>query len=374
MEPIIYADHAATTPLSPLAWQAMQPWLRDRFANPAALYRSGQEARRAVEQARRQVAGCLGCAPHQIFFTSGGSEGNTWAVYSGAARPGPGSREVVTTAIEHHSVSGACAALGVPVRTLPVDHAGRVDPAALDEALARRPRLVSLQYANNEVGTIQDLPALAARCAAQGVPLHVDAVQAAGQIELPLDNIALLTAAAHKFGGPQGIGFLYARQPGQLRPLLGGGNQQGGLRPGTEPVALIVGLAAALQDACEHRAQNAAAKRALAADFCRTLRQGWPAARFHSTADGLPGLVSVGLPGQDSQNMTCRLDLAGVCVSPGAACDNTGRTHPSHVLLALGGQAAEDALCTLRFSFGAANAPGDGAEAARRLLNLLHTD
>ena len=154
----------------------------------------------------------------------------------------------------------------------------------------------------------------------------------------------------------------------------GGGNQQGGLRPGTEPVALIVGLAAALQDACEHRAQNAAAKRALAADFCRTLRQGWPAARFHSTADGLPGLVSVGLPGQDSQNMTYRLDLAGVCVSPGAACDNTGRTHPSHVLLALGGQAAEDALCTLRFSFGAANAPGDGAEAARRLLNLLHTD
>ena len=159
-----------------------------------------------------------------------------------------------------------------------------------------------------------------------------------------------------------------------MRPLLGGGNQQGGLRPGTEPVALIVGLAAALQDACEHRAQNAAAKRALAADFCRTLRQGWPAARFHSTADGLPGLVSVGLPGQDSQNMTYRLDLAGVCVSPGAACDNTGRTHPSHVLLALGGQAAEDALCTLRFSFGAANAPGDGAEAARRLLNLLHTD
>ncbi len=135
-----------------------------------------------------------------------------------------------------------------------------------------------------------------------------------------------------------------------------------------------MGLAAALQDACEHRAQNAAAKRALAADFCRTLRQGWSAARFHSTADGLPGLVSVGLPGQDSQNMTYRLDLAGVCVSPGAACDNTGRTHPSHVLLALGGQAAEDALCTLRFSFGAANAPGDGAEAARRLLNLLHTD
>ena len=137
----------------------------------------------------------------------------------------------MTTAIEHHSVSGACAALGVPVRTLPVDHAGRVDPAALDEALARRPRLVSLQYANNEVGTIQDVPALAARCAAQGVPLHVDAVQAAGQIELLLDNIALLTAAAHKFGGPQGIGFLYARQPASCARCLAAATSKGGCAP-----------------------------------------------------------------------------------------------------------------------------------------------
>ena len=159
--------------------------------------------------------------------------------------------------------------------------------------------------------------------------------------------------------------------PKALQPLIFGGSQQGGLRPGTEPVAQIVGLARALELTCARRAESAAAKRALAADFCRTLRAGWPQARFHSTAAGLPGLVSVGLPGFDGQALTYRLDLAGVCVSPGAACDNTGRSHPSHVLLALGGTAAEDALCTLRFSFGAANRPGHGAEAARRLLQAL---
>ena len=370
----IYADHAATTPLDPEAFAAMRPWLTDQYANPAALYRSGLAARRAVEQARRTVAACLGCAPHQIFFTSGGSEGNTWAILNGAGRPGPGSREVVTTGIEHHSVSGACAFLqkqGVTVCTVPVDAAGQVVPAALQAALARRPRLVSVQYANNEVGVIQDIPALAAQCAAAGVPLHVDAVQAAGHLELSLANIDYLTASAHKFGGPKGIGFLYVRQPAALQPLIFGGSQQGGLRPGTEPVAQIVGLARALELTCARRAESAAAKRALAADFCRTLRAGWPQARFHSTVAGLPGLVSVGLPGFDGQALTYRLDLAGVCVSPGAACDNTGRSHPSHVLLALGGTAAEDALCTLRFSFGAANRPGHGAEAARRLLQAL---
>ncbi len=376
MNETIYADHAATTPLEPEVWEAMKPWLTTFYANPAALYRSGLQARRAVEQARQSVARCLGCSPLGIFFTSGGSESNTWALLSGASRQTPGSREVVTTPIEHHSVSGVCGSLGglgVAVRTLPVDERGRVDAAALEQAVSRRPRLVSVQYANNEVGVIQDIPALAALCRAQGVPFHVDAVQAVGHLDLTLDGIDLLSASAHKFGGPKGIGILYARHPETLRPLVFGGHQQQGLRPGTEPVAQIVGLARALEIACERRRERADAKRALASEFCRTLRAGWPDARFHSTADGLPGLVSVGLPGHEGQNLTYRLDVAGVCVSPGAACDNTGTPAPSHVLLALGGTAAQDALCTLRFSFGSANRPGDGAEAARRLLQILQT-
>lgn len=374
MNEMIYADHAATTPLEPEAWEAMQPWLTTYYANPAALYRSGLAAHRAVEQARQTVAHCLGCTPAQIFFTSGGSESNTWAVLSGAARQGPGSREVITTPIEHHSVSGVCDSLrvqGMAVHTLPVDEWGRVDAAALEQAVARHPRMVSLQYANNEVGVIQDIPTLAGICRSQGIVLHVDAVQAVGHLDLSLDGVDLLSASAHKFGGPKGIGFLYARQPRALRPLIFGGSQQQGLRPGTEPVAQIVGLAKALEVTCAKRKEQAAAKRAMAAEFCRVLREGWPQARFHSRKEGLPGLVSVGIPGHEGQNLTYRLDVAGVCVSPGAACDNTGTAAPSHVLLALGGAAAQDALCTLRFSFGSANRPGDGAEAARRLVQIL---
>lgn len=376
MNEVIYADHAATTPLEPEVWDAMRPWLTTSFANPAALYRSGLEAHRAVEQARQTVARCLGCSPTNIFFTSGGSESNTWAVISGAARQGPGSREVITTSIEHHSVSGVCNSLrtqGIAVHTLPVDQWGQVDASALEQAVRRHPRMVTIQYANNEVGVIQDIPTLAGLCRAQDVLLHLDAVQAVGQLDLTLEGVDLLSASAHKFGGPKGIGFLYARQPRMLRPLIFGGNQQQGLRPGTEPVAQIVGLARALEVACGQREKRAAAKRALASEFCRVLAAEWPQARFHSRKEGLPGLVSVGLPGHEGQNLTYRLDVARVCVSPGAACDNTGTAVPSHVLLALGGTAAQDALCTLRFSFGSANHPGDGAEAARRLVRILQS-
>ena len=370
---VIYADHAATTPLELKAMEAMQQAWQD-YANPAALYRAGLHTKQTVEKARMAMAECLGCSPNQLFFTSGGSEGNTWAVFSMAQQERTGSREVVTTPIEHHSVLGACDAqrrFGIASSRLPVDGFGRVDAAALERAAARRPRLVSIQCANNEVGTIQDIPALAKICHAQGVPLHVDAVQAAGHLALPIKDVDLLTASAHKFGGPKGIGFLYAKNPGCLRPLIYGGTQQHGLRPGTEPAPLIAGMAAAFQVTCAEREERAQRKRALAQEFCDTLLAAWPQARLHSTPDGLPGIVSVGLPGFGGQQLTYELDIAGVCVSPGAACDNTGEQQPSHVLLALGGIAEQDALSTLRFSFGSANHPGDGREAAERLLNIL---
>ena len=201
--------------------------------------------------------------------------------------------------------------------------------------------------------------------------LHVDAVQAAGHLAIPLDGIDFLSASAHKFGGPKGIGFLYVREPRKLRPLIYGGSQQYGLRPGTEPAALIVGLAAAFKVTCAERRQRTAKKRALAEEFWQTLHAARPEARLHTPADGLPGLLSVGLPGRSGQRLTYQLDVAGVSVSPGAACDNRGVQEPSHVLMALGGTAAEDALSTLRFSFGSANRPGDGKEAAERLIKIL---
>ena len=188
---------------------------------------------------------------------------------------------------------------------------------------------------------------------------------------IPLDGIDFLSASAHKFGGPKGIGFLYVREPRKLRPLIYGGSQQYGLRPGTEPAALIAGLAAAFKVTCAERRQRTAKKRALAEEFWQTLHAARPEARLHTPADGLPGLLSVGLPGRSGQRLTYQLDVAGVRVSPGAACDNRGVQEPSHVLMALGGTAAEDALSTLRFSFGSANRPGDGKEAAERLIKIL---
>lgn len=348
------------------------PWLSSNFANPAALYRSGAAAHAAVEQARRAVADALGCPSECIFFTSGGSEGNTWALFS-LSRARMGGR-IVTTPIEHHSVLRSCEALtheGAALRFLKLDGRGRVDIRDVERALEGRPSFVSVQHANNETGTIQDIEALAALCSKAGVPLHTDAAQTAGVLPLPAGRADIITASSHKFGGPKGIGFLYAKNPSLLTPLIYGGSQQRGLRGGTEPVALIVGLAEALKITCGRRETLADRKKALAADFKRTLKEGYPNVRFHEPPDCLPGFVSAGFPGESAQDLTYRLDAAGVFVSPGAACDNDGEERFSHVLAALGGGAAEDASCTLRITFGVSNGEGDGREAARRLLDVL---
>ena len=211
----IYADHAATTPIEPLALEAMYTAYQE-YANPAALYRSALHTKQSVEKARLTVAENLGCTPDHIFFTSGGSESNTWAIRGTVPQGG----HVVTTPIEHHSVLNACASIrddGGRMTTLEVDGFGRVVPESLTRALAAHPNLVSLQYANNEVGVVQNIPALAALCREADVLLHVDAVQAAGHLAIPLDGIDFLSASAHKFGGPKGIGFLYVREPRKLR-------------------------------------------------------------------------------------------------------------------------------------------------------------
>ena len=211
----IYADHAATAPIEPLALEAMYTAYQE-YANPAALYRSALHTKQTVEKARLTVAENLGCTPDHIFFTSGGSESNTWAIRGTVPQGG----HVVTTPIEHHSVLNACASIrddGGRMTTLEVDGFGRVVPESLTRALAAHPNLVSLQYANNEVGVVQNIPALAALCREADVLLHVDAVQAAGHLAIPLDGIDFLSASAHKFGGPKGIGFLYAVSYTHLR-------------------------------------------------------------------------------------------------------------------------------------------------------------
>lgn len=371
---VIYADHAATTPLEPQVLAAMEPYLKEQYANPSGLYRFGLKSRQGVERARQQMAALLGCSPGELYFTSGGSEGNSWAVWNGALdQQTAGARLLATTPIEHHSVLRACqgmGVLGVETAYLPVEKNGAISEAALAQMLIRRPRLVSLQYANNEIGVIQQISKLGQMCRAAGILVHSDAVQAVGHIQVDLTAVDLLTASAHKFGGPKGVGFLYARRGVQLRPLIYGGEQERGVRGGTEQVASIVGMAEALRLSLERMEVQDRLQRQLAAEFCQTLQAGAPQVRFHSTPEGLPGLVSAVLPGISGQQLVYRMDLADVRISPGAACDNGGEKRPSHVLIAIG-DCPRDALSTIRVTFGSANQEGDGIEAARRLLSVL---
>lgn len=370
---VIYADHAATTPLEPRVLAAMEPYLKEQYANPSGLYRFGLRSRQGVERARQQMAALLGCSPGELYFTSGGSEGNSWAIWNGALGQTAGARLLVTTPIEHHSVLRACQgmkALGVGTEYLPVEKNGAVPERALAQVLERRPKLVSLQYANNEIGVIQNIPRLGRMCREAGVLIHSDAVQAVGHIPVQLGAVDLLTASAHKFGGPKGVGFLYARRGLKLRPLIYGGEQESGVRGGTEQVAAIVGMAEALSLSLERMETQRLRQKQMAAEFCRVLRSGAPQVKFHSTPEGLPGLVSAVLPGVSAQQLVYRMDLADVLISPGAACDNGGEKRPSHVLLAVGDD-PRDALSTIRITFGSANRDGDGAETARRLLEVL---
>ena len=366
----IYADHAATAPLRPEALAAMEPYFHGKFGNPSARYRLGLEARRGVELSRRAIAECLGCDSTEIFFTSGGSEGNAWAVWTAAHAGGT----VLTTPIEHHSVLRNCRGMarwGLKTDLLPVDNLGRVDPEAAERRLSQTaPALASVQWANNEVGTVQDMAAIAAACRERGVPFHSDGVQALGHVPVDLKNIDYFTASAHKFGGPKGAGFLFARRAARLAPLIRGGGQESGLRGGTENAAAIAGMAAALKAALAEIGEAGARARRMAAEFRSVLARACPDVRFNGPEDGLPGLVSVTVPGRRAEELVYRLDLAGVCASAGAACDSNGDPAPSHVLTAMGLPAGE-AVCTLRLSFGAANREGDGAEAARRLLAIL---
>ncbi|MCC8182338.1 MAG: cysteine desulfurase [Clostridiales bacterium] len=369
---MIYADHAATSPLLPAARSAMEPWL-EQFANPSSQYRAGLAARRAVEQARRQMAELLGCRPEELYFTSGGSEGNSWAIHNGALLGRERGRGLAVSAVEHHSLLRASAgASGLGIRTvcLPVDGTGRVLPDAL--AALPPPALVSVQYANNEVGTLQPVQALAEQAHRLGAVFHTDAVQAVGHVPVDLTGIDLLTASAHKFGGPKGVGFLYARRGIRLRPLIYGGSQEQGLRGGTESAALISGMAAALTWSMEHRETEARRLTALAQTFRATLQAGCSQVTFPGpeAGTGLPGLVSVTLPGLSAEQAVYRLDMAGSCVSAGAACDQRGRREPSHVLTAMGLD-TEQAQRTLRISFGSSSQEGDGRALAEQVLSLL---
>ena len=347
----IYLDHMASTPLDPAVLEEMLPWMTAAGAgNPhAAGHRRGWRAAEAIERARGDVAALIGARPGEILFTSGATEANALALLGGVPEGWP----VLCSAVEHPSVLacvGELARRGHATKALPVDGAGRVDP---DAVRIDGPALVSVMAANNEVGTIQPVAELARRCRERGGLFHTDAVQAlsTGVLDVAALGVDLASLSGHKLYGPMGIGALYVRQGVAVRPLLFGGGQQGGRRPGTLPTALCVGLGAACRIARERGAADAARLRDLRERLFAVLAAGVPGLRRNSPSAegmGLAGCLHVAVPGLDAADRL--LDLPELALSTGSAC-SSGEGGPSHVLLAMG-RSVEDAFGSIRIGLG----------------------
>lgn len=355
MSRFVYADHAATTPLSRTALEAMTPYWTNSFGNPSSLYRFGQQAKTDLDAARAQVAGCIGAQPEEIYFTSGGTEADNWAIRGVAElRKGKGGH-IITSAIEHHAILHTLQYLekqGCEVTWLPVDGAGRVDPEAVRGALRPDTILISIMAANNEIGTIEPVAEIGAIAREAGVLFHTDAVQAVGHIPVDVGawNVDLLSLSGHKFHGPRGIGALYIRKGLRLPPLILGGGQERGRRSGTENVAGAVGLAAALREAVdglEEEGKRLSSLRDRLLDGLAAL----PYARVTGDRNNrLPGTASLVFEGAEGEALLLYLDAKGICASSGSACSSAS-LDPSHVLLALG-LPHEVAHGSLRLSLG----------------------
>jgi cysteine desulfurase len=355
----IYLDHAATTPMVPEAAEAMTRELT-KVGNASSLHGSGRSARRVVEEARESIAAHLGAHPTQLIFTSGGTESDNLAVkgafWSGAE---VGRRRVVTSTIEHHAVLDSVAWLDrsalAEVSYVPVDDVGRLDLETLASTVDGGTRLVSVMWANNEVGSLQAIPQIAAIAAEHGALSHSDAVQAVGHMDVDFaaSGLDLMTFTAHKLGGPYGIGALLARRELRLTPILHGGGQERDIRSGTLDVPAVAGFAAAIEVAARQQEQEERRIRGLRATLIDSVLAAVPAAVLHgpsSESDCLPCIVNIGFPGCSADAILMLLDAAGIDCSTGAAC-SAGVLQPSHVLLAMGCNES-DARSALRFSLG----------------------
>lgn len=361
MKRFIYADNAATTQLDMDAFEAMKPYLLGEYGNASQPYSFARTAKKALKNSRETIARCIGAEPEEIFFTSGGTESNNWAI-KGTAFSGSTKHSFITSVIEHHAILRPCAdieSMGYPVSYLPVDCTGTVDVGTLSEYINSDTRLVSIMTANNEIGSIQDISALAAIAHSCGAIFHTDAVQAVGHIEIDVNllGVDMLSASAHKFNGPKGIGFLYVRKGTPLMPYASGGGQEHHMRAGTENVASIVGMATALK-------KNVAAMKDTASHLAlleNRLLVGLSNANIRFSRNGskvhIPGNLSLSFPGYSGEALLHRLDLMGICVSTGSAC-NSAETQVSHVLKAIDLDEAE-AKGTIRLSFGRDNIEND---------------
>ena len=337
----VYADNAATTRMSQVAIDAMLPYFDKIYGNPSSLHSIGQEAKEALDAARETVAACLGCEPREIYFTSGGSEADNQAIIS-AARFGArkNKKHIISTAFEHHAVLHTLNKLekeGFEVTYLDVSNGHTITAQQVEDAIRPDTCLVTTMYANNEIGSVLPIPEIGAICKAKGVPFHTDAVQAAGHIHINVkeQNIDMLSLSGHKFHGPKGVGALYVRRGLPLVNVIEGGAQERGKRGGTENIAGICGMAAALKDACDHIDENMPRVAAMRDRLIEGLSKIPHSALNGDRVNRLPGNVSFCFEGIEGESLLLLLDYKGVCASSGSAC-TSGSLDPSHVLLAIG--------------------------------------
>ena len=337
----VYADNAATTKMSQTAINAMVPYFDKVYGNPSSLHSIGQEAKEALEDARSRVAKCLGCEPREIYFTSGGSEADNQAIIS-AARIGArkGKKHIISTAFEHHAVLHTLEKLrkeGYEITLLDVKNNHNITAQQVRDAIRPDTCLVTCMYANNEIGSVLPIAEIGAVCKEAGVPFHTDAVQAVGHLHINVkeQNIDMLSLSGHKFHGPKGVGALYCRRGLMLTNVIEGGAQERGKRGGTENIPAIMGMAAALEEACANIDENAVKVTAMRNKLMEGLSQIPHCAINGDTANRLPGNVSFCFEGIEGESLLLLLDMKGVSASSGSAC-TSGSLDPSHVLLAIG--------------------------------------
>lgn len=356
---MIYADNAATTRISDSVFEKMLPFLREQYGNASSQYSLGVKAKRAVEQARKQVATAIGANDNEITFTSGGSEANSRVLQGVAEYFQDEPIHVITSQIEHHSILNACHTLeqkGIAITYLPVNRYGQIDGESLKAAIRPNTKLVSIMLANNEIGTLQPIIEIGSYLCDKGIWFHTDAVQAVGHIPLDINelHVDFLSASAHKFNGPKGIGFLYIREGIKIPSLIFGGGQEHGERGGTENVAGIVALGHALVESVNEMPSVNEKLTSLVQSTIHGLRKAIPDILFNGDrANSLAGTVNITFPHVSGESMLHLLDLKGICVSTSSAC-NSGQQEPSHVLLAIG-LSEEQAKSSIRISYGKYN-------------------
>ncbi len=373
MKQCVYADNAATTKMDKVAYEAMTPYLLEEYGNASQPYAFSRTPKKAIQEAREVIASCIGASPDEIFFTSGGTESDNWAI-KGIAMSDEGNHTIITSSFEHHAVLHSCATMekcGHRIIYLNPEETGMISPDVMKKEITKETKLVSVMYVNNEIGSIQPIKDLSGIAHEKGALFHTDAVQAVGHVDIDVHSLGvdMLSASAHKFNGMKGCGFLYVRKGCSLIPYADGGAQESGNRAGTENIPGIIAMAAALKNNCVHLEENRKNITELENELlCLLKKTNIPFVR-NGGLNTLPGLISLSFPGADGEAILHRMDLFGICISTGSAC-NSQDTKISHVLKAIDLD-EEYARGTIRVSLGKYNTEEDVEKIVLGLKKIL---